>query len=520
VSAAEALAVALAEAGTELVFGVPGGGANLDLVGACEARGLRFVLAHGETPAGLMAGAYGELTGRPGAALATRGPGAASAVNAAAQAQLDRAPLVLVTDAVAAADAARVAHQRLDQGALYAPVTRASLRLGADRQEEVARAALALAAGPPPGAVHVDVVAGARSSTPPARAAPGAGDPAAVRRLVASARRPLVLAGVGVRGAEGALADACLAAGAPVLTTYKAKGAVPDSSPIAAGLLTGATIEGEILAAADLIVAVGLDPVELIPAPWPYAAQVASIAPWPVPDPYLTLAAEAVGPLAELLPELLGALDASGWDEPGAAFRERGLARLDVPVAGLAPQEVVRACRDAFAGDVCLAVDAGAHMLVALPLFPVERPRRVLISSGLATMGYALPAAIAAALVKPRATVLCLIGDGGLGMCLAELETVARLGLRVVVVVLNDAALSLIECKQRAEGHGGRGAVRYGPVDFAAVARGLGLAAHVADDTASLADALRAVAASGAGALVDARVDPAGYGAVLRAIRG
>jgi acetolactate synthase-1/2/3 large subunit len=159
-------------------------------------------------------------------------------------------------------------------------------------------------------------------------------------------------------------------------------------------------------------------------------------------------------------------------------------------------------------------------MLVALPLFPVERPRRVLISSGLATMGYALPAAIAAALVKPRATVLCLIGDGGLGMCLAELETVARLGLRVVVVVLNDAALSLIECKQRAEGHGGRGAVRYGPVDFAAVARGLGLAAHVADDTASLADALRAVAASGAGALVDARVDPAGYGAVLRAIRG
>ena len=253
-----------------------------------------------------MAGAYGELTGRPGAALATRGPGAASAVNAAAQAQLDRAPLVLVTDAVAAADAVRVAHQRLDQGALYAPVTRASLRLGADRQEEVARAAVALAAGPPPGAVHVDVVAGARSSTPPASAALAPGDPAAVRRLVAAARRPVVLAGVGVRGAEQALADACLAAGAPVLTTYKAKGAVPDSSPVAAGLLTGATIEGEVLAAADLIVAVGLDPVELIPAPWPYAAPVASIAPWPVPDPYFATAAEAVGPLAGLLPELLG----------------------------------------------------------------------------------------------------------------------------------------------------------------------------------------------------------------------
>jgi acetolactate synthase-1/2/3 large subunit len=169
VSAAEAIADALAAEGTELVFGVPGGGANLDLVGACEDRGLRFVLAHGETAAGLAAGAYGELTGRPGAALATRGPGAASAVNAAAQALLDRAPLVLVTDAVAAADVERVAHQRLDQRALYAPVTRASLCLGADRQGEVARAAVALAAGPPPGAVHVDVVAGGRSSPPPTR---------------------------------------------------------------------------------------------------------------------------------------------------------------------------------------------------------------------------------------------------------------------------------------------------------------------------------------------------------------
>jgi acetolactate synthase-1/2/3 large subunit len=517
---ARAVAEALAAAGTGLVFGVPGGGANLDLVGACEEHGLRFVLAHAETAAGLMGAAYGELTGRPGAALATRGPGAASTVNAAAHALLDRAPLVVVTDAVAAADATRVAHQRLDQRALYAPVTRASLRLGADRQRSVARAAVALAAGPPPGAVHVDVVAGGRSSSPPRLVPPAPGDPGAVRRRIAKARRPVVVAGVGVRGAEEALAEACLAAGAPVLTTYKAKGAVPESSAVAAGLLTGAAIEGEVLSAADLVVAVGLDPVELIPAPWTYAAPVVSIAPWPVPDPYLPLAAEAVGPLGALVPDLLDALDASGWDEPGAAFRARALARLEAPVTGLAPQDVVRACRAAFGGDVSLAVDAGAHMLVALPLFAVDAPRRVLTSSGLATMGFALPAAIAAALVRPATVALCLIGDGGLGMCLAELETVARLGLRVVVVVLNDAALSLIEVKQRPQGHGGAGAVRYAPVDFAAVAAGLGLAAHAADDAASLAAALAGIAGSGRGGLVDARVDPGGYGAVLRAIRG
>ena len=126
------IARGLADAGTRVVYGVPGGGNNLEVVGACERAGLRFVLAHGENAAAVMAGVDGELRGAPGACVVTRGPGVASAVNGVAQSQLDRQPMVLISDAVALRDRGRVSHQRLDQDALLAPVTKWSATVGID----------------------------------------------------------------------------------------------------------------------------------------------------------------------------------------------------------------------------------------------------------------------------------------------------------------------------------------------------------------------------------------------------
>ena len=113
--------------------------------------------------------------------------------------------------------------------------------------------------------------------------------------------------------------------------------------------------------------------------------------------------------------------------------------------------------------ETIATVDSGAHMLAAMPLWEVDEPQRLLISSGLATMGYALPAAIGAALCAPGAPVIAFTGDGGLGMTLMEIETAVRLRLRVVVVVFNDAALSLIKIKQRPAGQGGADGGRLRP---------------------------------------------------------
>ena len=132
-------------------------------------------------------------------------------------------------------------------------------------------------------------------------------------------------------------------------------------------------------------------------------------------------------------------------------------------------------------------------------------------------MGYAVPAAIGAAIVKPHQPVIALTGDGGLGMCLAELETIVRRQLPITVVVFNDAALSLIEIKQR-DGHGGHSAVHYAPTDFAAVAAGMGMASTVVEHPSGLARAF--ADADGGPYLIDARIDPSAYPELIQITRG
>jgi acetolactate synthase-1/2/3 large subunit len=537
VGIADQLAGALRFAGADLIFGVPGGGTNLDMVGALEAAGCRFILTHTETAATIMAGVAAELTGRPSASVVTRGPGAASAVNGIAQALLDRQPVLVIADCVTTADRDRVSHQRLDHHQMLGAATKASITVDGYNAAEAARVAVSLAVGGRPGPVHVDVDPSTTGPSPLRHVAPGlgaAGSLEGVRSLLAGARRPVVIAGVGMvaagrhrRQATSALRGFAEGAGVPVFTTYKARGVVADSSTVAAGVATGATIEGPLLEQADLIIGAGLDPVELIPAPWPYAAPVVLIGRWPIDDSAYFgdhLAAELVGDLDQLFDELVAGGHSDWPAETASSHRRAACARLlDVAPpspGGLTPQAVVTIARRVAPPGTVATIDAGAHMLAAVPLWEVEEPGELLISSGLATMGFALPAAVAAALVRPDRHVVCFTGDGGLGMALAELETLARLRLSVVVVVFNDASLSLIAVKQKAERHGGDRAVRYAPTDFAAIAAGCGLASVRVADPVQYEQALTAALTRQGPTLLDVSVDPSGYPAIMDAIRG
>jgi acetolactate synthase-1/2/3 large subunit len=158
-------------------------------------------------------------------------------------------------------------------------------------------------------------------------------------------------------------------------------------------------------------------------------------------------------------------------------------------------------------------------MFPAIARWPARAPNAALISNGLATMGFALPAAIAAALTEPERPVVAFVGDGGLSMCLGELATAAERRCPIVVALLNDAALSLIDLKQAARGLA-RGSCRTMPVDFAAAARGFGLKAERIESGALLRPAFARAFASGAPYLLDVRVDPRGYPALLKALRG
>ncbi len=514
--------------GADTMFGVPGGGPNLALIGAAQAAGLRFVLTHGETAGAITAATYGRLTGAPAVALATRGPGAASATNGAAQATLDRYPLLLVTDCVATGDAERVAHQRLDQVAMLSPVTKWSGRIGGDAAAaETATAALHLAAAAPRGAVHLDVDPSAPSDPVVAVAAPAASDDEALERAAAAlvgATHPVVIVGFEAVDEAASVRAAVERLGCPVLTTYQASGLLPEGHPQAAGLYTAGVIEHDLLGQADVIVTVGLDTVEPTPTRWDHAATTVVLTAVAPASTFLRADISLVGPLVATLDRLLDAAGASTqrWS-PTAGAEALAIARSAL-AAGSAtdpgrfgPLDLVAAVARTAPSTATVTVDAGAHFLAIMPFWPTRRPLQLLISNGLATMGFALPAAIGAALARPGEPVACLTGDGGLGMTLAELETVARLRLPVTVVVFDDAALSLIEIKQR-PGQGGTDAVRFGPVDFAAVARAMGLEAVTADSVAEVEAAL----ATGwdRPRLVDARIDPTAYTHLIRTTRG
>ena len=539
------------------MFGVPGGGPNLDVVGAAAPAGVRFVLAHGETAAVIMAATHADLTGTPGAVVVTRGPGLASAVNGIAHAALDRLPVVVIADTVAAADASRVSHQRIDQAALGRSVAKAAITVGRRHPGEVAARIVRLALAAPPG----PVIANMDDSAPDDRASddralddsdPDDSDPptpaaAAGASFLAgalrAARRPVLLLGAGAIPRTAAIRAALAGRGIPALHTYRARGIVPDSAAEAAGLVTGGTMEWPLLAAADLIIGLGVDEAEMIPAPWDYAARTILITepqarPRNLPGPaeaagpayrgYFTGATAVRMPLARAAQTLAEVLaDGPGHDWPpdaGRAAKTDAAARLTAAAVAspglLAPQQVVATARACTPPETIATVDAGAHMLVAMPLWEVPEPRRLLVSSGLATMGYALPAAIAAALCAPRLPVVAFTGDGGLGMTLAEIETAVRLSLSVIVIVFNDAALSLIKLKQKPAGQGGDEAVSYHPVSFAAAATAMGAAAAAVTTEQGLATALAAALRRPGPTVIDASVDPAGYLAVMDLSRG
>jgi acetolactate synthase-1/2/3 large subunit len=462
--------------------------------------------------------------------LTTKGPGLSNAANGVGCATLERAPLLLVTDGFTPAQTGWFTHQVFDQRLATAAYVKGHARCeGEDPAGEV-EALLDLAQAHPRGAVHLDLTsAAARRVVPTPRRRATAAQPmpdlAPLRARIAAARRPVMVLGLEATGAAPGCRALAEALGCPVLVTYKAKGVLPDAHPQHVGIFTGGTLEAACVNEADLILLAGADPVEFILQPWRYAAPVAEIAARPFPVHYTPIGAGAYGPLDAIAAALAADARRSDWTMEAiarhrAAMRD-ALAWRDGG-AGVAPPRIVRLAAEAAARagrDPRATVDAGAHMFSATAFWPASRPRDLLISNGLASMGFALPAGIAAALHDPARGAVAFTGDGGLMMCLGELGTAVDQRARLVTVVFNDGALSLIDVKQQQRQLPTEG-VRWGAADFAKVADGFGARGLRATTEAELTAAFDAAFAHDGPSLVDVQVDPAGYLRQLQAMRG
>ncbi len=509
----------LATAGVTRVFGVPGGGPNLDMIGAAAEHGISFTLAHGETAACIMAGTFGRLTNTLGVAVVTRGPGFTSAFNGLAQATLDRFPLMLVSDTVSQAAAARVGHQRLDQVGAAATIAKWSGTLGSHESAETIRTAINVAQTAPAGGVHVAFDASSTGSV----ANPDTGssistddDIVRAHELIASARKPLIILGEDAVHHYEVVREALKFVQAPIMSTYQALGVIPADWATNAGLYTGVKADAPLLDQADLIIGIGIDSIEPMPGAWPSEAPVVIFHSVHADVGYFGNPRLVVGAYSHTLPPSSVSGQTAWSPTAGSDWWAGRVAGLLTDEVRLTPQNLVLAVRS-HAPDAHVTVDAGAHMLAVMPLWPSDHPNRVLISNGLATMGFALPAAIGTAYAYPGERVIAFTGDGGIGMVLAELEVVARANLPITVVVFNDATLTLIKLKQEAN-QGGSDAVDYAQVDFAGIANAIGITSVVASTVDEVNIALKS---TGVGPLlIDARIDSDDYTHIMKAVRG
>jgi acetolactate synthase-1/2/3 large subunit len=530
----ELMAEAFEQAGTPFIVGHPGG-ESVELMEAARQRGMRFILMKQENAGAMLAATWGEITGAPGVCMSTRGPGALNMVNGVAHAFMDRAPLIAITDAYSAPTYETGLRQRLDQQALYAPVVKWNATVNARSVAQQLRRAMRVATAAPPGPVHFDLPQSETTRDAATLLAPPTllpnlvhpePDRAGLRRpleMLRNARKPIILAGLGVfwAGASAELVSFAERLGAPVLTTSKCKGMIPEDHPLRAGCIIGGLIERKLVSEADLIIAVGLDAIELQPKPWPYPQPVLALSPIASLDALVPSQPEVVGDLRVLLARLAEWLgNGSDWGEAAArTFRDEVTAALNTPSTGLSPQRAMEVARAVLPRDTIATCDAGASRLLVVQKWQAYGPREFLTSNGLGSMGYAVPGALAARLVHPNARpVVAFSGDGGFLMAVAELQTSVHERLPIIIVVLDDGEIGLIRVKQAIKQIPLFG-VQLGGVDWAKVAQGFGADGTVVDTEQGLGDALTAALASGRTTVIGVRIDPSGYVEQFNALR-
>jgi acetolactate synthase-1/2/3 large subunit len=515
-SGARILTTLLERQGVATLAGIPGG-SNLPLYDALRESRIRHVLARHEQGAGFIAQGMARATGRAGVCLATSGPGATNLLTAIADARLDSVPIVAITGQVPAGLLGTDAFQEVDTYGLTLPITKHNFLVRSPEELlAVVPEAFRIALSGRPGPVAIDVPKDVQTATAAFDAWPEPGaaephpapDPAGLSRLAAMLRRaerPVLYVGGGVVSASAAAPLAALARrnGIPVACTLAALGAFPPEDPLALGMLGmhGARATNRALEEADLLIVAGArfdDRATGRAADFCRRAAVAHLDIDPaeigkIRAADLALAGDVAAHLAALLPLV---------EENGrAAWRRRvDELRAQHPVPEPAaedpffPPRLLRLLGALAPPEAVVTTDVGQHQMWTAQWLPIRRPRGLLTSGGLGTMGFGLPAAIGAALALPGTPVICVSGDGSLLMNIQELATLAETRLPVKVLLLDNGHLGLVRQQQLLFFGGRPFASRFeSRPDFCAIARGFGIPAV---DLGAVADVEGALAAA------------------------
>lgn len=512
---AQILCRALEEQGVDLLFGYPGGAIMPFYHALPEYPGLRHVLVRHEQAAAHAADGYARASGRPGVCVATSGPGATNLVTGLATAHMDSTPLVAITGQVARPMIGRDAFQETDIIGITQPITKHSV-LVEDVAElaDAVREAFAVAREGRPGPVLIDIpkdvqaakatwVDGATGGRSAGAAGPGPRDLdaplAEAVRLLATAHRPLIMAGHGVilAGAYAELRALAERTGIPVITTLLGISAFPESHPLHLGMpgMHGEVHVNRAIQQADLILGVGLrfdDRVTGNLAGFARNARVIHID--RDPSEIGKNVATAVGLVGDAR-EILGALlrevpgrECEGWRAEIDGFVRP---RVESFRGGLSPETILGAIEAASDGRCTIVSDVGQHQMWVAKLYRYQRPNTHITSGGLGTMGFAVPAAMGVTLARPEEPVWAISGDGGFQMNMQEIATMVQEGIPVKMAVFNNGYLGMVRQWQQFF-HGRRySATPIWSPDYVLLAQAYGIHGRRVERAEDVSDAVR-----------------------------
>jgi acetolactate synthase-1/2/3 large subunit len=489
---------ALENEGVEYIFGIPGE-ENLDFLDSLQNSSIKLILTRHEQGAGFMAATYGRLTGKPGVCLATLGPGATNFVTPAAYAQLGGMPMLMITGQKPIKTSKQGQFQIVDIVNMMRPITKFTKQVvHGNTICATVREAFRLATEERPGAVHIEL--------PEDIAAEEANEhlygTATIRRpdadnraisdaaeKIQNAKMPLLLLGAGAnrKRASVALTEFVNNTGIPFFNTQMGKGVIDERHEAFIG--TAALSDTDFLHCAieraDLIINVGHDVIEKPPFFMKEegqevihinfnAAQIDSVY-----YPQLNV----VGDIATTINRLTRAVspqdtwDFSYFDRVRDEVRLRISKHCDDERFPVLPQSAVKLMRDELDADSIVALDNGVYKIWFARNYPCYENNTLLLDNALATMGAGLPSAMMAKMIYPERKVVAVCGDGGFMMNSQEIETAVRLGLDLVVIILNDSAYGMIKWKQEGMGFNNFG-LDYNNPDFVKYAESYGAHGH------------------------------------------
>jgi acetolactate synthase I/II/III large subunit len=521
------LVAALENEGVDRIFGVPGE-ENLDFVESLRNSKIELVLTRHEQAAAFMAATYGRLTGKPGVCVSTLGPGALNLSTGAAYAHLGAMPMIMITGQKPIMSSRQARFQIVDVIASMKPLTKLSRQIVSPASiPTVVRDAFRAAMEERPGPVHLELpedVAGEEVPFVPLIPVHPIEIPVAHRAAldraaekIIQAKRPLIMMGAATsrpRSTHG-LASFVRRTGIPFFTTQMGKGTVPGGTNLYMGTtaLSERDYVHEAIDAADLILAIGHDPVEKPPfIMGPGGPQVIHISYTPATVELVYFPhAEVVGDVGPSLELLADRVEGRLPNAPALLpMREQILARIADRAAESrwppTPQRIVYDVRQVMPENGIVALDNGMYKIWFARNYRTRVANTLLLDNALATMGAGLPSAMMAAMLYPDRRVLAICGDGGFMMNSQEMETAVRLKLNLVVLILEDRAYGMIRWKQAID-HFADFGLSFGNPDFALYAKAYGATGHRIETIDSFVPTLDAAFKSGGVHLIAIPID-------------